>query len=147
MKWAPVTVGGGNALSVVCMAHSAIPEAAGLFNPENDKDACGVGFVGELSKQPSRKCVTDALKMLARMTHRGACGCEENTGNMLLDNILPWRGALRWWRGTATLAAQRDRLSRDNGMLSYLLTKLRHLLQVMEQACLQPSRIRFSSMY
>eukprot|EP00877_Chromochloris_zofingiensis_P004027 jgi/Chrzof1/13625/Cz08g04180.t1 len=81
MKWAPVTVGGGNALSVVCMAHSAIPEAAGLFNPENDKDACGVGFVGELSKQPSRKCVTDALKMLARMTHRGACGCEENTGD------------------------------------------------------------------
>ncbi|KIZ01899.1 glutamate synthase (NADPH/NADH) [Monoraphidium neglectum] len=41
----------------------------------------GVGFVGELSKQPSRRCVTDALKMLERMTHRGACGCEENTGD------------------------------------------------------------------
>jgi len=40
----------------------------------------GVGFVGELSKQPSRRCVTDALKMLDRMSHRGACGCEENTG-------------------------------------------------------------------
>jgi glutamate synthase (NADPH/NADH) len=37
--------------------------------------------VGELSKQPSRRCVTDALKMLERMTHRGACGCEENTGD------------------------------------------------------------------
>jgi glutamate synthase domain-containing protein 1 len=39
-----------------------------------------VGFVGELSKKESRRTVTDALKMLARMTHRGACGCEENTG-------------------------------------------------------------------
>jgi len=31
-------------------AFSAIPEAKGLFNPENDKDACGVGFVAQLSK-------------------------------------------------------------------------------------------------
>ncbi|GBF99215.1 glutamate synthase [Raphidocelis subcapitata] len=61
-------------------AHSDVPPAQGLFNPENDQDSCGVGFVGELSKQPSRRCVTDALKMLERMTHRGACGCEENTG-------------------------------------------------------------------
>jgi hypothetical protein len=49
----------------------------------------GVGFVGELSKQPSRRCVTDALKMLDRMSHRGACGCEENTGG---------RRGLEGWR-------------------------------------------------
>lgn len=61
--------------------HSDIPEAQGLFNPENDKDACGVGFVAELSKEPSRKTVSDALEMLVRMTHRGACGCEVNTGD------------------------------------------------------------------
>lgn len=61
-------------------SHSAIPQARGLFNPENDKDACGVGFVAELSKKPSRSAVTDALEMLVRMTHRGACGCEANTG-------------------------------------------------------------------
>lgn len=67
-------------LNVVVRAHSAIPPAQGLFDPSNDKDACGVGFVGELSKQPSRKCVTEAMEMLGRMTHRGACGCEANTG-------------------------------------------------------------------
>lgn len=39
----------------------------GLFNPDNDKDACGVGFVGELSKKPTRSCVKDALEMLVRM--------------------------------------------------------------------------------
>lgn len=78
-RWLPIGPGLGNRL-VLCDAHSAIPEAAGLFNPENDRDACGVGFVGELSKQPSRKCIKDALMMLQRMTHRGACGCEANTG-------------------------------------------------------------------
>jgi hypothetical protein len=31
-------------------AHSAIPPAKGLFDPANDKDACGVGFVAQLSK-------------------------------------------------------------------------------------------------
>eukprot|EP00879_Flechtneria_rotunda_P031878 GHRR01034932.1.p1 GENE.GHRR01034932.1~~GHRR01034932.1.p1 ORF type:complete len:140 (-),score=7.00 GHRR01034932.1:318-737(-) len=71
---------GNNGRDVSCEAHSAIPPAQGLFDPANDKDACGVGFVANLSKGASRACVTDALKMLARMSHRGACGCEENTG-------------------------------------------------------------------
>jgi hypothetical protein len=62
--------------------HADIPEAAGLFNPENDKDACGVGFVAELSQKDSRATVKDALEMLVRMTHRGACGCEVNTGQL-----------------------------------------------------------------
>jgi len=63
------------------MSHSDVPAAAGLFDPANDKDSCGVGFVGELSQQPSRKCVEDATEMLRRMAHRGACGCEVNTGD------------------------------------------------------------------
>lgn len=80
-RFGPVGPGLGNRL--VCDAHSAIPPPAGLVATDDlafNKDACGVGFVGELSKQPSRKCVKDALTMLTRMTHRGACGCEENTG-------------------------------------------------------------------
>ena len=68
-------------MSQVYAKHSDVPESQGLFNPDNDKDACGVGFVAELSKVPNRKTVTDALEMLVRMTHRGACGCEANTGD------------------------------------------------------------------
>lgn len=79
-QWRPVAAGRGNRLDVSCMAHNATPPAQGLFDPANDKDACGVGFVGELSKTPKRSVVTDSLQMLQRMTHRGACGCEENTG-------------------------------------------------------------------
>lgn len=74
------STGRGLAVGVVCMAHSAVPPAKGLFNPENDKDSCGVGFVGQLNRRPSRSCVVDALEMLKRMAHRGACGCEANTG-------------------------------------------------------------------
>ncbi|KAL5719198.1 alanine dehydrogenase [Ranunculus cassubicifolius] len=46
-----------------------------------DKDSCGVGFVAELSGVCSRKTITDAIEMLVRMSHRGACGCETNTGD------------------------------------------------------------------
>lgn len=41
---------------------------------------CGVGFFGDLSKRPSRRIIEQALEMLVRLKHRGACGCEENTG-------------------------------------------------------------------
>ena len=63
-------------------AHDATPTGhLGLYTPsEGDKDACGVGFVAELNRAPTRACVTDALEALDRMAHRGACGCEANTG-------------------------------------------------------------------
>ena len=35
----------------------------------------------DLNRKVSRECVVDALNMLVRMAHRGACGCEENTGD------------------------------------------------------------------
>ncbi|KAL5568342.1 hypothetical protein UlMin_024917 [Ulmus minor] len=67
---------------VVRSGFSAVPEKPlGLYDPSFDKDACGVGFVAELSGESSRKTITDALEMLVRMTHRGACGCETNTGD------------------------------------------------------------------
>lgn len=53
----------------------------GLFNPDDEKDSCGVGFIGELDGQQKRSVVADALNMLIRMAHRGACGCETNTGD------------------------------------------------------------------
>ncbi|KAI3846660.1 hypothetical protein MKW92_019453 [Papaver armeniacum] len=61
---------------------SQVPEKPlGLYDPSFDKDSCGVGFVAELSGISSRKTVSDAVEMLVRMTHRGACGCEQNTGD------------------------------------------------------------------
>ncbi|VFQ67556.1 unnamed protein product [Cuscuta campestris] len=67
---------------VVRSSLSQVPEKPlGLYDPSYDKDSCGVGFVAELSGQSSRKTVADAIEMLVRMSHRGACGCETNTGD------------------------------------------------------------------
>ncbi|MQL72876.1 hypothetical protein Taro_005221 [Colocasia esculenta] len=64
------------------MSFSQVPDKPlGLYDPSLDKDSCGVGFVADLSGACSRKTVTDAVEMLVRMAHRGACGCEANTGD------------------------------------------------------------------
>ncbi|KQK04984.1 glutamate synthase 2 [NADH], chloroplastic isoform X1 [Brachypodium distachyon] len=61
---------------------SKIPESSiGLYDPSFERDSCGVGFIAELSAEYSRKTVVDAIEMLERMAHRGACGCEKNTGD------------------------------------------------------------------
>jgi glutamate synthase (NADPH/NADH) large chain len=53
----------------------------GLYDPAFEHDSCGIGFVAHLKGRKSHKIVSDALLMLARMEHRGACGCETNTGD------------------------------------------------------------------
>eukprot|EP00051_Salpingoeca_urceolata_P007958 m.102155 g.102155 ORF g.102155 m.102155 type:complete len:2184 (-) comp15498_c0_seq1:206-6757(-) len=53
----------------------------GLYDPAQEKDACGVGFIANYRGGPQRETVTDALEMLSRMDHRGACGCDEQTGD------------------------------------------------------------------
>lgn len=53
----------------------------GLYSPEFEHDACGIGFVADLKGRPSHQIVLDALIMLQNMEHRGACGCEPETGD------------------------------------------------------------------
>ncbi len=57
------------------------PSAQGLYDPEFEHDACGVGFVCHLKGKASNRIVLQALEMLENMNHRGACGCEENSGD------------------------------------------------------------------
>ncbi len=57
------------------------PEKNGLYDPELEKDSCGVGFVAHIKGQPSHQIVVDADTILKNMDHRGACGCEANTGD------------------------------------------------------------------
>ncbi len=53
----------------------------GLYDPANEKDSCGVGFVAHLKGQAFHSTVDGALTMLENMDHRGACGCEVNSGD------------------------------------------------------------------
>ena len=57
------------------------PRPQGLYTPHTESDACGTGFIANLSGEPTHKVVTDALTMLINMEHRGACGCEPNSGD------------------------------------------------------------------
>ncbi len=53
----------------------------GLYVPSLEKDACGTGLIANLNGVKSHKLIDDALTMLHNMEHRGACGCEPNTGD------------------------------------------------------------------
>src|SRR4051794_41092151 len=58
-----------------------LPRPQGLYLPEFEHDACGVGFLCHIKGKASNKIVDDALQMLERMNHRGACGCEPDSGD------------------------------------------------------------------
>jgi glutamate synthase (NADPH/NADH) large chain len=56
-------------------------EGKGLYDPSFEKDSCGIGFIAQLKGIKSHSVIKDAITMLENMEHRGACGCEENTGD------------------------------------------------------------------
>src|SRR5512145_1566273 len=58
-----------------------LPPKQGLYDPRFEHDACGVGFVVNIKGDKSREIVDQALTVLENLDHRGACGCEENTGD------------------------------------------------------------------
>ncbi|KAG0168991.1 glutamate synthase [NADH] [Apophysomyces sp. BC1034] len=60
---------------------SAIPVAQGLYNPEFEKDACGVGFMVHVKGHRSHKILSDASNILCNMTHRGASGADIRDGD------------------------------------------------------------------
>src|SRR3989441_344607 len=57
------------------------PPAQGLYDPRCEHDACGVGFVVDIKGRRSHTIVRQALQVLINLLHRGACGCEANTGD------------------------------------------------------------------
>ena len=58
-----------------------LPPKRGLYDPQFEKDSCGVGLVANIKGIPSREIMEDAFHINSRMDHRGGCGFEENTGD------------------------------------------------------------------
>ena len=58
-----------------------IPEAQGLYCPRHEHDACGIGFVASIDGQKSHDIVLKGIQVLINLTHRGACGCDPETGD------------------------------------------------------------------
>ena len=63
------------------MSLRALPEAHGLYDPANEHDACGVGFVCNIKNVKSRRIVEQGLELLVRLTHRGAVGADPRAGD------------------------------------------------------------------
>ncbi|MDF2372850.1 MAG: glutamate synthase large subunit [Rhizobiaceae bacterium] len=60
---------------------SAFPEKQGLYDPRNEHDACGVGFVAHMRGVKSHQIIEDGLLMLENLTHRGAVGADPLMGD------------------------------------------------------------------
>jgi len=58
-----------------------LPPAQGLYDPANEHDACGVGFVVNLHGRKSHQIVRQGLEVLENLAHRGATGCDPLTGD------------------------------------------------------------------
>jgi len=70
-----------NASSKQPMSTNGLPPKQGLYDPWFEHDACGVGFVVHMKGRKSHDIVRQGLQILLNLDHRGACGCEANTGD------------------------------------------------------------------
>ena len=60
---------------------TSLPAAQGLYDPQHEHDACGVGFVVQMKGKTSHDIVQQGLTILLNLDHRGAVGAEPNTGD------------------------------------------------------------------
>ncbi|WP_221972110.1 hypothetical protein, partial [Rhizobium laguerreae] len=60
---------------------SGLPKKQGLYDPRNEHDACGVGFVAHMKGEKSHQIVKDGLFILENLTHRGAVGADPLMGD------------------------------------------------------------------
>ncbi len=63
------------------MGQSSLPPKQGLYDPANEHDACGVGFVANIKGVKSHQIVQQGLGILNRLTHRGAVGADPRAGD------------------------------------------------------------------
>ncbi|MBN2103713.1 glutamate synthase large subunit [bacterium] len=60
---------------------AGIPAAKGLYNPQNEHDSCGVGFVVHTDARPSHFIIENGIRILMNLEHRGAIGGDKSTGD------------------------------------------------------------------
>ncbi len=63
------------------MVNSSLPMQQGLYDPRQERDACGVGFVAHIKGKKSHDMVSQGLQILENLTHRGATGADPLAGD------------------------------------------------------------------
>src|ERR1700710_2503743 len=57
------------------------PPAEGMYDPSLEKDSCGVGFIANIKGHKSHQIVSDAMRILCNLEHRGAVGADPRAGD------------------------------------------------------------------
>ena len=60
---------------------NGFPPAQGLYDPAHEHDACGIGFVASIRGNKSHDIIRKGIQVLLNLAHRGACGCDPETGD------------------------------------------------------------------
>ena len=60
---------------------NGLPPAQGMYDPAYEHDACGMGFVASIRGEKSHSIIEQGIQVLINLTHRGACGCDPETGD------------------------------------------------------------------
>jgi glutamate synthase (NADPH) large chain len=60
---------------------NGLPPAQGLYHPAHEHDACGIGFVASIPGHKSHEIIRKGIQVLLNLAHRGACGCDPETGD------------------------------------------------------------------
>jgi glutamate synthase (ferredoxin) len=60
---------------------TGLPGARGLYDPRHEHDACGIGFIASIKGNRTHEIVRKGIEILVNLTHRGACGCDPETGD------------------------------------------------------------------
>ena len=84
----------------------------GLYRPEFDHDACGIGALADINGERHHQILDDALSILVNLEHRGGTGLEKNTGDgagILFQvphhfSVKRLKSAARFCRQRATMA-------------------------------------------
>ena len=63
------------------MSMTRLPAAEGLYDPRNEHDSCGIGFVVDIKNRKSHRPVRQGLEILANLSHRGAVGADPLAGD------------------------------------------------------------------
>jgi len=63
------------------MSNMFYPKKQGLYDPAFEHDSCGVGFVAHIKGKKSHDIVRNGIQILENLSHRGACGCDPETGD------------------------------------------------------------------
>jgi glutamate synthase domain-containing protein 2/glutamate synthase domain-containing protein 1/glutamate synthase domain-containing protein 3 len=58
-----------------------LPPKQGMYDPCHERDACGIGFIANVNGVASHEIIEQGIQILINLTHRGACGCDPDTGD------------------------------------------------------------------